>query len=282
MRTWLFFLLVPVLLMSCYSTEIEEAAPRLVVEGWIDGGRFPVVQLTTTVPISKRKQSIDSLDRFIVKWARVAVSDGSKEVVLTGMYDERYYPPYIYTTSDLRGETGKTYILQVDYGQFHACAETTIPTPVDIDSFSVSPIYGDSIMYTVKAFFHDDPRQTDYYRFFINTDSSAYTMRGAYLGTFNDRAIGEYAKVTVNNGRNNLVHPQPSPYFDEGDVVRIKFCHIDSVGYRFWKAYEDYNSEGRNPMFNAMQNLPSNVNGALGYWLGYGARYYRLPIVHGK
>ena len=107
-------LAVPLLLSSCYRTEIEEAAPQLVVEGWIENGRPPVVQLTTTVPITTLKHSVDSLDRYVLKWARVTVSDGTKEVILTGVYNRRYTPPYLYTTGDMLGETGRTYTLKVD------------------------------------------------------------------------------------------------------------------------------------------------------------------------
>ena len=43
-----------VLLNSC-STHIPlESDPQLVVEGWIDDGGFPVVIVTTTIPVDEQ------------------------------------------------------------------------------------------------------------------------------------------------------------------------------------------------------------------------------------
>ena len=152
-------LAVPLLLSSCYRTEIEEAAPQLVVEGWIENGRAPVVQLTTTVPITTSKHSVDSLDRYVLKWARVTVSDGTKEVILTGVYNRRYTPPYLYTTGDMLGETGRTYTLKVDYAQFHAQAETAIPAAVGLSGIQARPLEDGSRRYTIKASVQDDPQR---------------------------------------------------------------------------------------------------------------------------
>ena len=267
-------LAVPLLLSSCYRTEIEEAAPQLVVEGWIENGRPPVVQLTTTVPITTSKHSVDSLDRYVLKWARVTVSDGTKEVILTGVYNRRYTPPYLYTTGDMLGETGRTYTLKVDYAQFHAQAETTVPATVGLSGIQARPLEDGSRRYTIKASVQDDPQTEDYYKVFVRTSEKDMTMRSAYFGVFSDRTFNAGNTITINNGRNNLLHPAPDIYFSEDDRVLVKFCHVDSTGYRYWKAFEDYNAEGRNPLFNTMQNLPGNVRGGLGCWLGYGAAYY--------
>ena len=136
----LFPLLLVFFCLSCEETEVKQAPAQLVVEGWIDSGGFPIVKLTTTVPISKRLQSTDSLDRFLLRWAKVTVSDGTREVVLTGMPHRDYFPPYIYTTSDMRGEVGKTYTLRVDFQNFHAHAVTTIPKPVGLTSIKAEEL----------------------------------------------------------------------------------------------------------------------------------------------
>ena len=157
-------LLLACLCVGCEETEVKQVPPQLVVEGWIDSGGFPIVKLTTTVPVSKQAQSTDSLDRFLVRWAKVTVSDGTREVVLTGMPNRDYFPPYIYTTSEMRGEVGKTYTLKVDYQDFHAHAVTTIPKPVALSRISAEkiPLYPE--WFKLRIDFKDDPTTTDYYK----------------------------------------------------------------------------------------------------------------------
>ena len=70
-------------------------APEIVVEGWIEDGGFPVVMVTTSVPVSSEYEKWDSLEDHLVRWAKVTVSDGENEVVLTGKMDRNYFPPYI-------------------------------------------------------------------------------------------------------------------------------------------------------------------------------------------
>ena len=77
--------------------------PQLVVEGWIDEGGFPVVILSETVPISDIYADVNTLNDRVIKWAKVSIDDGENEVILTGKNSPSYFPPYIYTTSRMRG-----------------------------------------------------------------------------------------------------------------------------------------------------------------------------------
>lgn len=278
MRKLFFFIIISFLFSSCYQTEIEEATPLLVVEGWVENGNYPIVQLTTTVPISREHHSVDSLNQFLIKWAKVTIDNGDKKVVLIGKYDKSYNPPFIYTTTDMKGEIGKTYTLQVDYEQFHANAKATILSPVEIDNLQFVEGESNPAKYSIKVSFHDNPQQKDYYKFFVLTKKNSSTFISPYFGTFNDEVIGEFANVMVYNGRSNLVHPMENPFFNAGNGVILKFCHIDSVGYQYWKAFEDYYVEGRNPIFNSSKNLPTNISGGIGYWLGYGVTYRNIQI----
>ena len=151
---------------------------------------------------------------------------------------------------------------------------SSIPATVGLSGIQARPLEDGSRRYTIKASVQDDPQTEDYYKVFVRTSEKDMTMRSAYFGVFSDRTFNAGNTITINNGRNNLLHPAPDIYFSEGDRVLVKFCHVDSTGYRYWKAFEDYNAEGRNPLFNTMQNLPGNVRGGLGCWLGYGAAYY--------
>ena len=128
---------IVVLLTSCYEVDLNQNTPQLVVEGYIDDGGFPVVMITTSLAITNEPQRLDSLASHLLRWATVSVSDGENEVFLTGKIDESYFPPYIYTTSRMRGQQGKTYKLKVKYGEYKAEATTTIPLCAQIDTVIV-------------------------------------------------------------------------------------------------------------------------------------------------
>jgi len=279
MYRFILALLLTCFCLGCEETEVKQVPPQLVVEGWIDSGGFPIVKLTTTVPVSKQAQSTDSLDRFLVRWAKVTVSDGTREVVLTGMPNRDYFPPYIYTTSEMRGEVGKTYTLKVDYQNFHAHAVTTIPKPVALSRISAEEIPLYPGWFKLRIDFKDDPATTDYYKVFVRLYGEKYDFHSTYFGTYNDRLLPIQASLLVENARQNVVNPTAT-FFKHYEIVNIKFCHIDSVSYAFWKSFDDYQSEGRNPLFNSMQNIRSNIQGGLGYWCGYGASYYAYQILN--
>ena len=68
-------------LFSCTTDdEITGNTPQLVVEGWIENGKFPEVILTTTIPISKDYQSLSNIERHLIKWAKVTIDDGERSV----------------------------------------------------------------------------------------------------------------------------------------------------------------------------------------------------------
>ncbi|MBQ7471884.1 MAG: DUF4249 domain-containing protein [Prevotella sp.] len=267
------------LLMACRHDEYPVASPELVVEGRIDNGRHPVVILTSTVPLTSDYQSVDSLENYVLKWARVTISDGEHEEVMTGKYSEDFFPPYIYTTSNMRGEVGRTYHLQVDYENFHAEAETTIPTPAVFDSLAWHQVSSSDTLFSISGWLHDNPATHDYYKLFTRLDREGdhRAFLSSYLGVFDDQILNSQKKVTINKGRTNMVKDF-TPYFAKGDTVIIKLTRVDSVAYDYWRSYEEMLSLSRNPLFPSKYNLRGNVRGALGGWFGYGATQYRVVI----
>ncbi len=256
--------------------EIDDVPSRLVVEGWIDAGGFPVVMLTTSVPASKTLTTTDELQNHLLRWAKVTVSDGDTTVILTGKYDKRYYPSYIYTTGDLRGMEGKRYILTADYSSFHAKAITSILSPVRVDSFMVERCADNDTMCQVTAYITDDKSQSNYYNFFscVIPDDSYYLA--SPLCAFSDSVMDSSAAVVINRGatifsRNTFFHP-----IHKG--IMIKFVQMDCVSYQFWNAYEKMITIARNPLFPIDKNISTNIEGGLGYWCGYGATEYYIPV----
>ena len=62
------------------------------------------------------------------------------------------------------------------------------------------------------------------------------------------------------------------------DIVLIKFCQIDEPSMQFWRGVVRQVGTNGNPFAEPM-NLVGNINNGLGVWTGYGAVYYKIPIV---
>lgn len=268
------------LLAACDRAFGDVAGPQLVVEGWIDSGRFPVVMLSRTVPITDDYQSTENLAASVERWARVAVSDGKREVVLVGMANESYFPPYVYTTSELRGVAGRTYRLTVDCPNgTHAEAVTTIPEPAAIDSIVFEPAPGADTLRQLYAYVGGSRAEGHRYRVFTHVLGQPYGYRPAYLGLATGEMLPADGRMPANRGRLNMEHDF-TPYFAVGDTVMVKLARIDDDAYQFWRGYEDMMELSRNPLFPVTVNLPSNVSGALGYWFGYGSAFGSVIISH--
>lgn len=264
----------PVLSLLCVSCgEDEEPLPgsAVVVEGWIENGRFPVVMITHSIVLSEEYQPLDSLERYIERWARVRLSDGEREVTMIGRYDREYFPPFIYTTTDMRGEPGRTYRLTVDTSDGnHAEASATVPEPVGIDSLVCERVAQADTLRQLYCYITDRGQETSYYKVFVHVMGHPYGYMSSYLGLMTTAMLPSDGKMAVNQGRINL-EKDYIPYFTTGDEVVVKVCRMDRTGYEFWRDFEDMTSLSRNPFFPVTDNIRSNITGGLGYWLGYGS-----------
>ncbi len=260
--------------MGC-KPDFDDAESQLVVEGWIENGRFPKVKLTYTVPVSDDYQDLSNLEQYVEKWAKVTVNDGERTVSLMGHIEDDELPSYVYTTSEMRGEIGKTYHLSVDCPNgIHAEALTVIPEPIPIDRFEVETVGATSESYQLYGYVNPSGALTnDCYKLFTKVRGEPYGFRSAYMGLVNDVQLGTVRRVAINKGSSNI-EEDFQPYFSSGDSVAVKFAHLSDDSYVFWRDFEDMLGLSRNPLFPITENLHSNVRGGLGYWFGYGIYTY--------
>ncbi|MBR2415596.1 MAG: DUF4249 domain-containing protein [Bacteroidaceae bacterium] len=264
-------LLFATLCPSCTEDDMITVAPQMVVEGWIDAGGFPMVFLSRTIPVSSDRKDAAAVEDFLIKWAKVVVSDGEREVVLTGKTDSNLYPPFVYTTGDMRGEPGKTYKLTVKYEDFYAEAYTTIPNPV-----SVERIYIDEDN-AIKAVINDNPDEKNFYKFFIKVAGRDAMFYSSNTATIDDEEYSFPAEITLDIPALNIYNSELRYYeIQRGDIIHVKYAQIDASAYSFWNDYMNLVDVGRNPYFRYNRNPYSNVSGALGYWFGYGSTKYLL------
>ena len=255
---------------------LSEAESELVLEGWIEEDGFPVVLLSTSVPVTTGSKDMESLQEHIVRWGKVVISDGDKEVVLTGGPDERFIPPYSYTTAKMRGQAGKTYTLKAEYKDRRITASTTIPQSKELEYLRTEQVSPGK--YKIVAGMKDDSSGKDFYKFFVKREGKDSAYMSSFRGLVNDEVLTDGVnEVSVYNGI-SVRESDFDQYFEEDDVVYVRFSTMDEASWIYWDGFEEIQSLSRNPFFPVSNAIRSNVTGGLGYWAGYGSTYYRLPI----
>lgn len=271
-------MLLLMLLSACQSPYTTPLQEDIIVEGWIESGSGPVVILTKSMILEEMQSQTEG--DVLLPWAKVMVSDGKDSVVLTGGINHDYFPPYVYTTSHMKGEAGKTYWLRVEYGNRVAMAKTTIPYPQALEGLQVSKA-SDSL-YQITASFIDNPLSKDYYLFqtrIFNRESRYYP---AFLGLIDDELLKGDAvyRHQVQPGIHFMTAGVDNyrPYYKEGDSVLIKFSKIDELSYRVQQSINEIVAFSSNPAFVTDLDLYSNIDGGSGFWCGYGVTQYRVVI----
>ena len=267
-------------LIGCEGVQLPSYDQQIVVEGWIENGGFPVVILTTTVPVTSVKDSMD-LKEYIIRWGKVTVSDGENDVILSGRKDDRYFPPYIYTTSRMKGEAGKDYHLTVEYSGRKVTAVTTIPEPVPLEYLRVHEMQGsgediESKQYQLIGGLKDNRDRKDYYKVFTKVHGKDSSYVSSFLGLTDDAILSdEIREIPVNRGYR---HWKKKNYYKFNDIVYVRFCTLTAQGYEYWSDFEEMQSLSQNPLFPITTDIRSNIQGGLGYWTGYGSTYYTIEI----
>ena len=106
-------------------------------------------------------------------------------------------------------------------------------------------------------------------------DSQDYLS--SFLGVMRSDMIPADGRISIQPGRTNY-EKNYIPYYNVGDTVFVRFARIDSVSYEYWRSFEDMLSLSRNSLFPITKNMPSTSPDALGYWQGFGSKYYRVIV----
>ena len=262
-------ILFAILVAAC---EVEKIPEHIVVDGWIEDGGYPVVILTSSVAVVEGEMDYDDLQKHVLKWASVYISDGENKDTLIAMQNNRFFPPYIYTSNSLKGQAGKTYTLNVRYGKTEASAVTTIPAPQTLTKIEPNVTEEGS---TIRVGF--TPQDDSYYFFFTKRAQKDSTYLPSMYSLVDGSAVsGEYESIVFPGF--NIMGSEYEWHFQSGDHVSLRFCTLDRDAYAYWKAINEQWIFTRNPFFPVHSGAPSNVSGGYGYWAGYGSTYYELDI----
>lgn len=269
MKKILCLILGALLLGGCTVEKIDE---HLVVDGWIEDGGYPIVILTSSVAIVDGTLDYEDLSKHVLRWATVTVSDGDNQVVLMGMRNDDYFPPYIYTTSKIKGQAGKTYTLKVRYGDTEASAETTIPTPQTLTKLEVNETPEGS---SIRVGF--TPVDGSYYGFFTKREHKDSSYLACLYSLVDGSGLPADYESLVYRGF-DIMGSEYKFFYESGDHVYLRFSTMDQISYNYWKGLYDEWAFSRNPFFPAQSTAPSNVVGGYGCWVGYGSSFYEIDI----
>ena len=206
-------------------------------------------------------------------------------------------------------EPGRTYFLEIKWNNQIITSETTIPIPTPLDCLWVeqNEIAEKDYKCDIRAIYSDPVDQQNnilikskriahYKRVGEHTDSIQCEIKNQPDTIL--KLVDAGADVLINGESFETYFPRPGENgFPTGkynskhskdcndtlvefknDTVLIKFCQIDEPSMRFWRGLIRQVGTNGNPFAEPM-NLVSNINNGLGIWTGYGAVYYKVPII---
>lgn len=255
--------------------------PKVVIEGFIEQDEYPLVYLTLSSGYYEPVDS-SSLLELVLTTARVAISDGEQEEVLTLFRNTEVFPPFYYQATDIRGEVGKAYTLEVRSRQDIYVAETVIKQPLELDSIWFQYDEGSDNLGNIWIEFQDNPLEENFYRVFTRRRGKDSNYVPIYQSAIGDRSFnGEQFQVSILRGSGAFSDVTDDFFFEKGDTVDIRFCTIDKPHFDFWRTLEQELYLTGNPFGSVGNEISSNVEGtrkALGVWGGYGASYYQYIV----
>ncbi|MEO5996026.1 MAG: DUF4249 domain-containing protein [Chitinophagaceae bacterium] len=280
------------LLTACEKTitfNLDESAPKLVVDASIETGQPPVVLLSSSLNYFSEISPQILLGSFVHD-AVITISNGSKSQVLKEYSFKTPFNKDIYfysidsanLSNSFNGEFNKTYSMQIKLADKMYTSFTNIPpSGKTLDSlwWKNSPKNPDTNKVIVMGRVTDPPGYGNYMRFYTQTGNGAFLP--GLNSVFDDQVIdGVTYDVEVEHGidRNTKLDPENYSFFNKGDTVTVKFCNIDKTLFDFWRTMEySYSSIG-NPFSTPTKVLGNIEGGALGYFGGYAVQYRSLII----
>lgn len=275
MRKIIYLSMMMLGLVSCVK-ETERTAP-IVVEGWIENDRPPVVMLHQAM--NEDWATVEEcIAKSLIVWGKVSLRSLDTTVVLTGQIDKNYLLNYRYSTPYLMGQAGREYDIEVEARGQKVQAHAYVPSVVPLDSVVVRV---DQEPFVNITAYWTDP----------DTDGDCYALFYRYRGQVEYIACG-FGTISDVSAEKNVLHTfvykNPSSlldtksetmWFRRDDTVTLKLAHIDAAGYEFWQSFQNSVSS-RIPVFNTSPSsgLQSNIMGGLGYWCGMGVSEHRLHL----
>ena len=277
MTRHIYLYLFSVLLIITSCIRQSPSQDQLVIEGWIENGESPIVFVTTSVTNTFSEQTLNDFISHIAFNAKVTVTHQGITYNLTPHITDKYLLGMYYTNTSLKGETGGTYLLQVDWNDMHATGITTIPEPGMLDSIYVEPSADSDTLYSIKVHVVPTPGKNRYYKFFSKETGRDSTYIASLGSLYDSELVRMDEMIYINRGISNPL-VEPDPYYHIGDTVYIKMASIGADSYEYWSKYNEAQLFSSVVILPYSNKLKGNLEGALGYWSGYGITRYKVNI----
>ncbi len=276
------FMLSMAMFFSCtkeIQIEYLKTEKQLVVEGYIEQGKYPIVFLTKSSPYFEKIDSAN-IAELIASFAKVTVSCDGIEDVLTLRYNSDYFPAYYYEGTSILGEIGKSYTLKIELSGKTYTSTTKIVNPVPIDAFSIIKLKDNDVQKFIDIHFKDPAFNPNFYRVYVKRIGKDSTFYPSYLSTFSDFGFdGKPFTYEVVPSYSPIISTDKDNYFVHGDSVVLKFCTMEESQYNYWKKIEGQIALASNPFGISSSEPPSTITGgALGIWAGLSSKYYTIKI----
>ncbi|WP_295117307.1 DUF4249 domain-containing protein [uncultured Chitinophaga sp.] len=281
MRNLSFILLFIIFCPACERTveiDLLDRESKLVVEGTIESGQYPRVQLSRSLDFYS-KITPEMLEQSYIHGAKVTVSNGTRThqlkeytVKVSDSLTVFYYSidPLAANTA-FRGAFNTSYTLKIEAEGKSYESVTTIPgNDLKVDSMWWIKTEGkDTTKARVMVRVTDPPVRGNYVRYFTARNRKGYLP--GLNSVVDDQVVnGTTFDIAMDAGydRSEKLDFDNYGFFERGDTVTLKFCNIDKATYDFWRTLDFAFSSAGNP-FTSPTKVLGNVDGALGYWGGY-------------
>jgi len=281
-------------LFNACQTEIEVTVPeyynKIVVEGYIENGAYPMVSLYRSAPYFSTMSLEYLMDSIIIRDAKVFVSSSkgdSQELFLMPSPQAPLF--FAYTGFRFKGELNTSYTLRIEWDDKIYTSETSILSTFDLDSVYFTPTFGqvkiDSVA-NLRIAMTDDGASNNYYQFkvkihcedfkdmlWVSTIPAAFDNSPFRGVSFNYEIVrGTPSTIFMPEMTERERRRYMRMNYRTGDTVYLKYARLDESGFRFWQSASGEITFGQNP-FMSPNPIISNIKCStgekcLGVWCG--------------
>lgn len=255
----------------------EVDSPKPVIDAWFDSDGYPVVIFTSSVDPSDVSTPVSEK---VIRWGKVTLSDGEREIVLTGGPSKDYFPPYRYFTYEMKGEPGKRYRLTAEYKGLYAESECLMMEPTPVNRIEILPsVENDSAKEVYLNFISPEDCPAYYYVGVRNEETKGRALP-AMMGTYKATEPGEEIRLQVFRPKNSLDTARYNPEFFPGENLEISLCRVPEEVFDFWVGYDNSVLFGGSQFIDTSQSLRGNIEGGYGIWSVQGVWKEYISIQH--
>lgn len=292
-------------LVACekpFEPEITFEANKLVVEGYIEASErnLPPLVILTRSQAFFTEIDAEQLESLFVHDAVVQVTHPGGTTVLEEICFSEIPPQFkaqflelagieaeqvtfdfcLYTdlSFSLTGTEGAQYDLFVQVDEETLTATTTIPPAAPLDSLWFLPPPGvlNDTLAQLRSLIADPADQVNFYRYFTQTDGP---MLPAFPSVSDDRLFnGQTFEFPLPRAQSRTAPFDPETFglYRVDSTATLRWTTMDQDHFNFWNTLE-FNAANQGP-FSSYTQIDSNIDGGLGIWGGYAARYYNLVV----